>query len=165
MEVGPVQASGCCIPPYLRRGCPAGTWGMTIKFAARGQCRGYAPLPQLPEGKWQQQWRYQVTSWVHGPSSRLSGGPRMLPLQLHAPLFILAVLPAVLPDLLQLPSLQFCHLSHLSIARSFIKLVLQSAVCHTEYYIVQTALHVNTYCSESLIWFKVSGGPQTLKYC
>lgn len=40
-------------------------------------------------------------------------------------------------------------------AHSFIKVALQSAVCHIEYYFAQTALHANTYCNESLIWFKV----------
>lgn len=85
---------------------------------------------------------------------------------------------AVLLYLLQLQCLQFhfsarwttpfCHLSHLSITCSFIKLashVSQSPMYHTVYYFVQTALHANAYCNESLIWFKVSGVPQTLKYC
>lgn len=37
--------------------------------------------------------------------------------------------------------------------------------CHTVYYFVQTALHANTYCNESSIWFRVSGASQTLRYC
>lgn len=41
-------------------------------------------------------------------------------------------------------------------AHSFIKVALQSAVCHTAYYFAHTAVHANTYCNQSLIWFKVS---------
>lgn len=49
----------------------------------------------------------------------------------------------------ELPSL-FLHLSHLSIAYSFIIVILETAVCHTVYF-PQTALHTNTHCKESLV--------------
>lgn len=51
------------------------------------------------------------------------------------------------------------HASHLPITPSFIKVMLQSMVCHTVSYFVKTTLHADTYSNESLIWFKVPEAP------
>lgn len=52
------------------------------------------------------------------------------------------------------------YLSHLSNAYSFIRVVFaMCCVTHTGYYFAQTALHTNSYCNKSLIWFKVSEAP------
>lgn len=87
--------------------------------------------PNSQQVKWQQQWRFQVTSWAHGPGSSISGGPSpwaaqgcsldssmlLCPPRLYFRLYLVPVAAAVS---LVLPLRQagtLLHSSHLSITR------------------------------------------------
>lgn len=138
--------------PALGTRCSAGT--LTIVFAAYRQHGG--PVfssrgSRSPRGStiWLGPWaKWHSTGLAGGDRSRQAG---QWPVPLGG--------QRTSPTQQALCTTASRHASHLPITPSFIKVMLQSVVCHTVSYFVKTTLHADTYSNESLIWFKVPEAP------